>query len=297
MTSWPTIPLEPWRESYATLHRWSQVVGKVRMVKSPPVNHWWHVPLYLTSRGLTTSPVPDGSRTFQIDFDFLDHDLRISTSDGDRRTIGLEPMSVAAFHARTMEAIHELGVEVEIWPVPVEIADPIPFPEDERHAAYDPDAVARFQGALAQVDRSIKAVRDDFLGKASPVHFFWGSFDLAYTRFSGREAPPHPGIDGVAEAITREAYSHECWSAGWWPGEGLGEAAFYAYAYPAPEGFAEAAVSPAEARWSEELAEFVLPYEAVRSAPDPDRAVREFLRSTYAAAAGLGGWDRERLER
>ncbi len=297
MTGWPALPLEPWRETYATLHRWSQVVGKVRMVKSPPVNHWWHVPLYLTSRGLTTSPIPEGPRTFQIDFDFLDHDLRISTSDGDGRTIGLEPMSVREFYGRTMAAISELGIDVEIWPVPVEIADPIPFHEDERHAAYDPDAVGRFWGALAQTDRSIKAVRDDFLGKASPVHFFWGSFDLAYTRFSGREAPPHPGIAGVADAVTREAYSHECWSAGWWPGEGLGEAAFYAYAYPAPEGFAEAPVSPAEARWSEELAEFVLPYEVVRAASDPDRAVGEFLRSTYAAAAGCGAWDRERLER
>lgn len=296
-SAWPALPLAGWRETYATLHMWCQVVGKIRMAKATPVNHWWHVPLYVTSRGLTTGPVPDGERLFQIDLDFLDHRLDASTSDGDRTSIVLEPMSVAAFHDRLLGALAGLGVEVGIWPVPVEIPDPIPFAEDEVHHAYDPDAAGRFWRALAGADRVTKGVRNDFLGKASPVHFFWGSFDLAYTRFSGREAPPHPGAPNVADRVTREAYSHECWSAGWWPGEGLGEPAFYAYAYPTPEGFAESGVEPDAAYWSDALGEFLLPYEAVRTAADPDGAVRAFLRSTYAAAAGAGGWDRSRLER
>lgn len=296
-SAWPPLPLPAWRETCSTLHMWSQVVGKVRMARAEPVNHWWHVVLYLTSRGMTTSPIPDGTRTFQIDFDFIDHRLAISTSDGTERSLPLEPMSVAAFYAWTMEALDRLGVEVSIWPVPVEVPDPIPFAEDDTHAAYDAGSATRFWRALAQADRATKAFRSDFLGKASPVHFFWGSFDLAYTRFSGRPAPPHPGVPGVADSITREGYSHECWSAGWWPGEGLGEPAFYAYAYPAPEGFGEAAVAPGEAFWSDDLGQFLLPYEAVRAMPDPDAAVHAFFRSTYEAAADLGGWDRARLER
>lgn len=267
------------------------------MVKTPPINHWWHVTLYLTSRGLTTSSIPNEDRTFQVDFDFLAHLLHVTTSDGGERRIALRPMAVADFHRDVMAALGDLGIDVEIWPVPVEVPDPIPFPEDRVHAAYDPEWATRFWRALSQADRVSKRFRDDFLGKASPVHFFWGGFDLASTRFSGRPAPPHPGVPGVADSITREGYSHECWSTGWWPGVGLGEPAFYAYAYPEPEGFAEASVQPAAARYDETLHEFVLPYEAVRTAADPDAAVLVFQRSTYEAAAGLGGWDRSALER
>ena len=218
--AWPELPLEAWSDTYATLHMWSQIVGKVRLAGTPPVNHWWHVPLYLTSRGLTTSPIPDEDRTFQIDFDFIDHRLEITTSEGDQRSLPLRPLAVADFHAETMGALGELGIDVEIWPVPVEVPEPIPFEDDRVHASYDPAWAQRFWRALSQADRVSKAFRDDFLGKASPVHFFWGSFDLASTRFSGRKAPPHPGAPGVAESITREANSHEWWSAGWWPGAG-----------------------------------------------------------------------------
>ncbi len=276
---------------------WSQVVGKVRLEKTPPVNHWWHVPLYLASRGLTTSPIPDDARTFQIDFDFIDHRLEVTTSDAAARVLALRPMTVADFHRETMAALAELGVEVDIWPVPVEVPEPIPFLEDRIHAAYEPTWANRFWRALVQGDRVAKAFRDDFLGKASPVHFFWGSFDLASTRFSGRKAPPHPGTPGVPDSITREAYSHECWSGGWWPGAGLGEPAYYAYAYPEPDGFREWPVAPEAAHYHDALHEFVLPYEAVRTAADPDAALLSFLQTTYEAAAELGGWDREALER
>jgi hypothetical protein len=295
--AWPELPLEAWQDTYATLHMWSQVVGKVRMAGTPPANHWWHVPLYLTTRGLTTSPVPDGDRTFQIDFDFIGHRLEITTSDGDGRSLALRPIAVADFHAETMAALGDLGVEVKIWPVPVEVPEPIPFPDDRVHAAYDPTWAHRFWQALLQADRVAKTFRDDFLGKASPVHFFWGSFDLASTRFSGRTAPPHPGAPGVPDFITREAYSHECWSAGWWPGAGLGEPAFYAYAYPEPDGFRDWTVEPAAAYYHADLHEYVLPYEAVRTDDDPDTALLSFLRTTYEAAAEKGGWDRETLER
>jgi hypothetical protein len=295
--AWPELPLEAWQDTYATLHMWSQVVGKVRMAGTPPANHWWHVPLYLTSRGLTTSPIPDGDRTFQIDFDFIGHRLDIATSDGDGRSLRLRPLAVADFHAETMAALADLDIEVKIWPVPVEVPDPLPFRDDRVHAAYDPTWAHRFWCALVQADRVAKAFRDDFLGKASPVHFFWGSFDLASTRFSGRTAPPHPGAPGVADSITREAYSHECWSAGWWPGAGLGEPAFYAYAYPEPDGFRDWAVEPAAAYYHPDLREYVLPYEAVRTDDEPDTALLSFLRTTYEAAAERGRWDRETLER
>ncbi|HET6341689.1 MAG TPA: DUF5996 family protein [Gemmatimonadota bacterium] len=295
--AWPELPLEGWVDTYATLHMWSQVVGKVRLAKTPPVNHWWHVPLYLTSRGLTTSPIPDDDRTFQMDIDFVDHRLDIVTSDGGSRDLALRPMTVADFHQKTMAALADLGIEVEIWPVPVEVPEPIPFVEDRLHAAYDAAWANRFWRALAQGDRVAKSFRDDFLGKASPVHFFWGSFDLASTRFSGRKAPPHPGAPGVPDFITREAYSHECWSAGWWPGAGLGEPAFYAYAYPEPDGFRDWAVEPAAAYYHDDLREYVLPYEAVRSADDPDALLLSFLRTTYEAAAEKGKWDRATLER
>jgi len=295
--AWPELPLEAWSDTYATLHMWSQVVGKVRLAGTPPANHWWHVPLYLTSRGLTTSPIPDGDRTFQIDFDFIGHRLEITTSDGDGRSLALRPVAVADFHAETMAALGDLGVEVRIWPVPVEVPEPIPFKDDRVHSAYDPTWAHRFWRALTQADRVAKSFRDDFLGKASPVHFFWGSFDLASTRFSGREAPPHPGAPGVPDFITREAYSHECWSAGWWPGAGLGEPAFYAYAYPEPDGFRDWAVEPAAAYYHDDLREYVLPYEAVRAADDPDALLLSFLRTTYEAAAEKGKWDRATLER
>ncbi|HUP20949.1 MAG TPA: DUF5996 family protein [Gemmatimonadota bacterium] len=297
MSAWPDLRLEAWQDTYATIHMWSQVVGKVRMAKTPPENHWWHVPLYLTSRGLTTSPIPDGPRTFQLDFDFLDHSLDLTTSDGDVRSIPLRPMTVADFHRDVLAGLRDLEIDVRIWPFPVEVPDPIPFEEDTVHGAYDAEWATRLWRALAQADRVTKAFRNDFLGKASPVHFFWGGFDLASTRFSGREAPPHPGVPGIADSITREGYSHECWSAGWWPGAGLGEPAFYAYAYPTPEGLRDRPVEPAEAGWNETLGEFVLPYEAVRSAADPDAHLLAFLRTTYAAAADAGGWDRDRLER
>lgn len=295
--TWPELPLEAWSDTYATLHMWSQIVGKVRLAKTPPVNHWWHVPLYLTSRGLTTSPIPDDDRTFQVDFDFVDHRLVIETSDGASGDLALGPMSVADFHQKTMAALADLGIEVEIWPVPVEVPEPIPFIDDLVHAAYDPTWANRFWHALAQSDQVAKAFRDDFLGKASPVHFFWGSFDLASTRFSGRKAPPHPGAPGVPDFITREAYSHECWSGGWWPGAGLGEPAYYAYAYPEPDGFRDWAVEPGAAYYHDDLHEYVLPYDAVRTAADPDATLLAFLRTTYEAAAERGGWDRASLER
>ena len=295
--AWPELPLDAWSDTYATLHMWSQVVGKVRLAKTPPVNHWWHVPFYLTSRGLTTSPIPDEDRTFQVDFDFVDHRLEILTSDGARRDLALRAMTVADFHRKTMDALADLGIEVEIWPVPVEIPEPIPFVEDRVHTAYDPTWAHRFWHAISQADRVAKTFRDDFLGKASPVHFFWGSFDLASTRFSGRKAPPHPGTPGVPASITREAYSHECWSGGWWPGAGLGEPAFYAYAYPEPDGFRDCAVEPASAFYHDDLREYVLPYDAVRTAADPDATLLAFLRTTYVAAAEKGAWDRAALER
>jgi hypothetical protein len=278
---------------------WSQVVGKVRLAKTPPVNHWWHVPLYLTSRGLTTSPIPDDGRTFQMDFDFVDHRLEILTSDGERRDLGLRPMPVADFHRKTMDALAGLGIEVEIWPVPVEVPEPIPFIEDRVHAAYDPAWANRFWHALTQADRVAKTFRDDFLGKASPVHFFWGSFDLAATRFSGRRAPPHPGgAPNCPDYVMEDAYSHECSSCGFWAGSGpVTEPAFYSYAYPEPPGYADRPVLPEGASYHRDLREFVLPLQAVRSAADPDAAVLDFCRSTYEAAADAGRWDRAALER
>lgn len=292
--AWPALPLNAWQETCATLHMWSQVVGKVRLAKTPPVNHWWHVPLYLTSRGLTTSPIPDDNRTFEIDFDFIDHRIEIAASDGAVRELALRPISVADFHREMMTALVDLGVEVEIWPVPVEVPEPIPFMEDRVHAAYDATWANRFWLALAQGDRVFKGFRDNFLGKASPVHFFWGSFDLAVTLFSGRRAPERAGAD----RITREAYSHEVMSFGFWPGGGaVDDASFYAYAAPEPPGFAEARVIPAAARYHPELREFVLPYAAVRADPHPAERLLEFCESAYAAGAELGQWDRAALER
>jgi hypothetical protein len=290
--------LAAWDDTRATLHLWTQVIGKIRLAQAPLINHWWQVPLYVSARGLTTSSIPWGGDSFQIDFDFLDHQLRIETSRGARERIALRPCSVAEFHGEVMARLRALGLEVRIWSMPVELDDPVPFQDDVAHASYDPEQAQRFWRALVQVDRVLTLFRARFIGKVSPVHFFWGSFDMAVTRFSGRTAPPHPGAPNLADFVTREAYSHECSSCGFWPGgPGMPEAAFYAYAYPAPDGFERAAVRPAAAYFHEGLSEFILPYEAVRQAADPDRALLEFLQSTYEAAADLGGWNRAALER
>jgi hypothetical protein len=295
---WPPLPLADWQDTYATLHRWTQIVGKLRLAHAPMLNHWWQVPLYVTSRGLTTSLIPYGSRSFQVDFDFIDHRLRIAASDGATSGFDLEPRSVAAFYQQVMQRLAALGLETHIWTMPVEIENPVPFETDTAHAAYDPDAAQRFWRILLQSDRLLAEFRARFIGKASPVHFFWGSFDLAVTRFSGRAAPPHPGAPNISDRITREAYSHEVSSAGFWPGGGpIAYPAYYSYAYPAPPGFGDAKLRPGAAFYAKELGEFLLPYDAVRNAADPDAMLRDFLQSTYEAAADLGKWDRAALER
>ena len=297
MKSWPPLKYEDWADTAQTLHMWTQVVGKVRMMKSPPVNHSWHVALYVTSRGLSTSPVPNREGTFEIEFDFIDHRLRIVTTEGDEHDFKLQPMTVADFYARVMATLAELGIEVKINTTPNEVAEPIPFTSDLTHRSYDPAAVERFFRVLVDACRVLNRFRSHFLGKVSPVHLFWGAIDLAVTRFSGREAPPHPGAPGLPLRVARDAYSHEVSSAGFWPGGGGFEAAFYSYAYPEPEGYAQAAVKPAEAFYSNELREFLLPYEALRNTASPDETLMEFLQSTYDAAAELGKWDRKALER
>jgi hypothetical protein len=295
---WPALDYHEWQDSCATLHMMTQIVGKVRLAHAPLVNHWWQVPLYVTSRGLTTSAMPRGARTFQIDFDFIDHRLCIDVSDGRRDSIPLAPRAVADFYAEFIGRLRALDLDTHLWTTPVEIADPIPFEEDRLHAAYDPGQVARFWQALVQIDQVFTAFRSRFLGKASPVHFFWGSFDLAVTRFSGRSAPPPPSNPNIPDFINREAYSHEVSSCGFWPGNGgFGRPAFYSYAYPAPAGFAEAAIAPSEAFYHKEIGEFILPYDTVRQAPSPRQLLLDFLESTYAAAATLGNWDRPALER
>jgi hypothetical protein len=297
-TSWPELPTAAWRDTYATLHLWTQIIGKIRLTKAPWLNHSWHVTLYVTPRGLTTSPVPDGTRTFQIDFDFIDHVLRVSTSDGAARQFALAGQSVASFHAATMAALVDLGIAVTIDEMPNELPDPVRFSEDRAHASYDPDSVRRFLQILVNCDRVFKQFRTGFLGKASPVHFFWGSFDLAVTRFSGRRAPRHPGgVPYLPDAVACEAYSHEESSAGFWPGSGAVDyPAFYSYAYPEPAGFRTSKVRPDAALFSETLGEFLLPYDAVRTAPDPDQTLLDFLQSTYEAAAISAKWDRDALE-
>jgi hypothetical protein len=297
-TSWPELPTAEWRDTCATLQLWTQIVGKIRLVQTPWLNHSWHVTLYVTARGLTTSPIPSGERSFQIDFDFLDHALRLSTSDGAARQLPLVAQSVASFYAAVMAALKELGIEVTIDEMPNELPDPIRFSEDSKHASYDPDAVRRFYRILVNCDRVFKQFRTGFIGKASPVHFFWGSFDLAVTRFSGRRAPRHPGgVPHLPDAVTQEAYSHEVSSAGFWPGEGaIDYPVLYSYAYPEPAGFRTTKVSPDAAFFSEALGEFILPYDAVRSAADRDKALLDFLQSTYEAAAVLAKWDRDALE-
>jgi len=295
---WPALPAGAWRDTRATLHLWTQIVGKVRLALTPWLNHSWHVALYVTARGLTTSPVPDRGRMFQIDFDFIDHLLWIRVSDGEYRQVMLRPVTVAEFYDDVMIALRELGIVVAIDAMPSEIADAAPFEKDIEHKSYDAEYAHRFWRILVATHEVFARFRTGFLGKASPVHFFWGSFDLAVTRFSGRHAPKHPGgVPHLPDAVAQEAYSHEVSSAGFWPGGGgYDEAAFYSYAYPAPAGFADARVKPADAFWSKELGEFLLPYEAMRALADPDTALIEFLQSTYDAAADLGHWDRANLE-
>ena len=292
--AWPRLPLEEWRDTYATLHMWTQVIGKIRLAQAPLINHWWEVPLYVTCRGLTTSPIPHGTRTFQIDFDFIDHRLIIQTSDGAVESLQLQPMSVATFYARVIGRMQALDLPVRIWTTPVEVPNPVPFETDQQHASYVPEQAHRFWRILVQADRVFTAFRARFIGKVSPVHFFWGSFDLAVTRFSGRAAPSKP----TADSITREAYSHEVSSCGFWPGgEGIEQPAFYSYAYPEPDGFAGASVRPDGAFYDRGLGQFILPYDDVRKATSPDEALLAFLQSTYEGAATLANWDRAALER
>ena len=290
---WPALPNDAWKDTYATLHMWSQVVGKVALVQAPPLNHSWGISLDVTPRGLTTRTLPHGDRSFTIAFDFIEHQLVIQTADGDRQSLPLEPRSVAEFHRTLMATLTEMRLPVRIWPVPVEIPDPIPFEQDTVHHSYDPEAATRFWRVLLQIHRVFTESRVDFVGKSSPSHFFWGSFDLAVTRFSGRPAPPRDG-----PAFMREAYSHEVISHGFWPGSGpVLEPAFYAYAVPEPDGLKTARVRPPAAFYHTEMSEFILPYEAVRTAASPAAEIAAFIESTYDQAATLAHWDRAALER
>jgi hypothetical protein len=297
--TWPSLPLEKWSDTCATLHLWLQIAGKIRHAQSPHVAHCWNDTLYVTARGLTTSPIPYGSRVFELAFDFMEHRVVIQTADGGTRAVALRPQSVASFYAVLWEELAKLGLDIRISASPNEVADPIPFAEDEKHAAYDADYANRFWRVLVQSDRVFKQFRARFTGKCSPVHFFWGAPDLAVTRFSGRVAPEHPGgIPNLPDRVTRDAYSHEVSSCGFWPGGGaIPYPAFYSYAYPEPPGFAEARVEPGAAFYSKAFREFVLPYDAVRTSAAPDDVLLAFLQTTYETAANLGGWDRASLER
>lgn len=298
-STWPDLPLDAWRDTCETLHLWTQIVGKIRLQQSPWCNHSWHGTLYVTATGLTTSPMSHGSRTFEVMFDFLDHRLEIRTSDHRRAQVPLEPQSVATFYRRLMAALHSLGLDVRIHQRPNEVAQPIPFDRDEVHTAYDAEYANRFWRVLVHADRVFKVFRGRFVGKASPVHFFWGAPDLAVTRFSGRPAPEHPGgVPNLPDKVAKEAYSQEVSSCGFWPGGGpVPHAVFYSYAYPQPEGFEGARVAPTEAFWSGDLREFLLPYDAVARAQNPDETLLAFLQTTYDAAADLARWDRAALER
>ncbi len=297
--AWPSLPLEAWSETLATLHLWTQIVGKVRLVQTPWTNHSWHVTLYVTPRGLTTSPIPHGHGSFSIDFDFHSDRLVVRTSDGGEGGFPLEPQSVATFYRRLKEELAKLSLDVPIDPWPNEIADPIRFDRDETHRSYDAEYAHRFWRILVETERVLKIFRARFIGKCSPIHFFWGAADLAVTRFSGRTAPEHPGgIPHLPDWVAREAYSHEVSSCGFWAGGGpVAYPAFYAYAYPEPPGFAEARILPDAASYNTDLREFILPYDAVRTAASPDDALLAFAQSTYEAAANLGKWDRAALER
>ena len=293
---WPALRVEDWTATRETLHMWLQIVGKLRLAQAPMVNHWWQVPLYVTPRGLTTAAVPHDARIFEIEFDFCVHELHVDVEGGERRIVALEPKSVARFYAETLGALQELGIDVSINTTPVELERVIPFERDEEHASYDPGHAELFWRQLVQTDRVMQDFRSRFIGKVSPVHLFWGGMDLAVTRFSGRAAPRHPGgFPNVGDWVMVEAYSHEVSSCGFWAGGGE-EGAFYAYAYPEPDGFRDHPVGPAEAYYSEDAGQYLLPYEAVRGAPDPDAALLEFLQTTYEAAAEHAGWDRLALE-
>lgn len=292
--SWPALPLDEWKDTYATLHMWTQIVGKVRLALTPLINQWWNVPLYVNARGFTTSPIPYRDNPFELWFDFLDHQLVLQTSDSSRTTYPLKAQSVADFYADVMGMLRSAGIDVKIWRMPVEIPDPIPFDEDRVHASYDPEAARRFWRILLSVQGVFEEFRSRFVGKCSPIHFFWGSFDLAVTRFSGRPAPERPGAD----RITREAYSHEVSSVGFWPGGGnVPGAAFYSYTAPQPAGFGDWVVRPETARYDAQLGEFLLMYDDVRKATCPAETLLDFCQSTYEGGAKLGKWDRENLER
>jgi len=299
MPALPSLPLAEWQDTCATLHMWTQIVGKIRLVSTPLVNHWWNVTLYVTSRGLTTSPIPYGTRIFQLAFDFIAHELTVETTDGGVGRVPLEPQPVSTFYRRVVSELAKLDVHVDILARPNEVPDPIPFDRDDVHRAYDREYAHRYWRALVQADRVFKAFRARFIGKCSPVHYFWGAPDLAVTRFSGRRAPEHPGgIPNLPDRVTREAYSHEVSSCGFWPGGGpVPTAAFYSYAYPEPKGFSAAKIAPSAAFYSRDLGEFILPYDVVRQAANPDDTLLAFLQTTYEAAANLAGWERAALER
>ena len=297
MNDWPTLRFSEWQDTYATLHMWTQVVGKIRLRQTPLVNHWWNVPLYVSARGLTTTAMPYQDRIFEIEFDFIDHKLRIECSDGAAKTLALRPQSVADFYAEVMSALRDLGMEIRIWTMPVEIPDPIRFEDDSIHASYDAEYANRFWRALVKMDEVLKEFRARFIGKVSPVHFFWGSFDMAVTRFSGRRAPEREGAD----YMTREAYSHEVISHGFWPGNKDMEAAFYSYTTPEPAGLADTVsqgkILPAQTFYSADMKEFFLPYDAVQNSASPETTLTDFCQTTYEAGANLAGWDRAALER
>ncbi|HXZ26884.1 MAG TPA: DUF5996 family protein [Terriglobales bacterium] len=296
--AWPALPFASWRDTWATLHMWLQMVGKARLALTPLVNHWWNVALYLTPRGLTTSAMPCGERALEIEFDFLDHQLHLRASNGSARDLALAPRSVADFYREFLAALKSMGAEVKIWTVPVEIPDPIPFDRDTVHAAYDSQAAHNFWRILLSSGAVLEQFRARFLGKCSPVHFFWGGCDLAVTRFNGRRAPERQDADPILRKIMREAYSHEVLSAGWWPGSlQFPDPAFYAYAAPEPAGFAQQPVRPRQAAYNKDLGEFILLYEDMRRAASPSATLMEFLESTYEAGANLGQWDRAALER
>ena len=296
---WPALPLEGWKDTYATFHMWTQIVGKIRMALTPQVNHWWHAPLYVAARGLTTSPIPYGDRQFEMLFDLIEHELHVTCSDGSARVLPLSAHSVATFYRDVMALLGELRIAVQIWPMPVEIPNPIRFTDDHTHATYDAEAMHRLFQILLETDAIFKEFRGRFIGKSSPVHFFWGAFDLAVTRFSGRRAPRRDNVD----AVTQEAYSHEVishgfWPGGEWPGAGTVDSpVYYSYAVPAPAGFDQAVVRPPAAFYSKQLSEFLLPYDEVRRAPSPRDALLDFMQSTYDAGADLAGWNRQELDR